>query len=76
MSYPNIIITSRGWNNRQLSVDRERRIGRVWSAGHEDGWPPEKFPNVEAVPRIANLACVVGIPGSALVLLMESLRLN
>lgn len=76
MSYPNITITSRGWNNRQLSVDRERRNGRVWSAGHEDGWPPEKIPSVEAVPRTAIFACVVGIPGSALVLLMESLRLN
>lgn len=76
VSSPNITITSRGWNNRQLSVDRERRNGRVRSAGHEDGWPPEKIPNMEAVPRTANFACVVGIPGSALVLLMESLRLN
>lgn len=55
-----------------MSVDRERRNGRVWSAGHEDGWPPEKIPNVEALPRTANFAYVVSIPGSTLVLLRKA----
>uniref|UniRef100_A0A2K6AVV9 Uncharacterized protein n=1 Tax=Macaca nemestrina TaxID=9545 RepID=A0A2K6AVV9_MACNE len=63
----NVTITSREWDKGQLRVDRERRNGRVWSMGHYDGQTP---------PGRARFACVVGLLGSDLVLLAESLAVS
>lgn len=63
----NVTITGREWDKGQLSVDRERRNGRVWSTGHCDGQTP---------PQRARFTCVVGVLGSALVLLAEILAVS